>query len=114
MKIAYFDCFSGASGDMILGALMDAGLSLEILKAELAKLKLTHYDLNVEKIAKKVSPEVKPLLLLKRTTTIIITGTCPTSAQLSKTAILKMASKKKVSGYSPVWPRLRLKSIRRP
>jgi pyridinium-3,5-bisthiocarboxylic acid mononucleotide nickel chelatase len=53
MKIAYFDCFSGASGDMILGALMDAGLSLEILKAELAKLKLTHYDLNVEKIAKK-------------------------------------------------------------
>jgi pyridinium-3,5-bisthiocarboxylic acid mononucleotide nickel chelatase len=53
MKIAYFDCFSGASGDMILGALMDAGLSLEILKTELAKLKLTHYDLNVEKIAKK-------------------------------------------------------------
>ena len=27
MKIAYFDCFSGASGDMILGALIDAGLS---------------------------------------------------------------------------------------
>ncbi|MCF8129186.1 MAG: nickel pincer cofactor biosynthesis protein LarC [Deltaproteobacteria bacterium] len=53
MKIAYFDCFSGASGDMILGALMDAGLSLEILKAELAKLKLTHYDLIVEKIDKK-------------------------------------------------------------
>ena len=27
MRIAYFDCFSGASGDMILGALIDAGLS---------------------------------------------------------------------------------------
>jgi uncharacterized protein (TIGR00299 family) protein len=53
MKIAYFDCFSGASGDMILGALMDAGLPLEKLKMELAKLKLTHYDLNVEMIAKK-------------------------------------------------------------
>jgi len=53
MKIACFDCFSGASGDMILGALMDAGLPLEILKAELAKLKLTHYDLKVEKVAKK-------------------------------------------------------------
>ncbi|HKI49772.1 MAG TPA: nickel pincer cofactor biosynthesis protein LarC, partial [Desulfobacteria bacterium] len=53
MKIAYFDCFSGAAGDMILGALMDAGLPLERLKMELAKLKLTHYDLNVEKIAKK-------------------------------------------------------------
>ena len=53
MKIAYFDCFSGASGDMILGALMDAGLALEKLKAELAKLKLTHYDLKIEKVAKK-------------------------------------------------------------
>ena len=27
MKIAYFDCFSGISGDMVLGALIDAGLS---------------------------------------------------------------------------------------
>jgi hypothetical protein len=53
MKIAYFDCFSGASGDMILGALMDAGLPLEKLKAELAKLKLSHYDLKVEKVSKK-------------------------------------------------------------
>ena len=53
MKIAYFDCFSGASGDMILGALMDAGLPLEKLKAELAKLKLSHYDLKVKKVAKK-------------------------------------------------------------
>jgi uncharacterized protein (TIGR00299 family) protein len=38
--IAYFDCFSGASGDMLLGALVDAGLSLEDLRAELAKLRL--------------------------------------------------------------------------
>ena len=53
MKIAYFDCFSGASGDMILGALMDAGLPLEKLNAELAKLKLSHYDLKVEKVTKK-------------------------------------------------------------
>lgn len=53
MKIAYFDCFSGASGDMILGALIDAGLSLEQLKNELAKLHLTHYDLQVKKVLKK-------------------------------------------------------------
>ena len=43
MKIAYFDCFSGASGDMILGAMLDAGLSLELLQQELAKLGLSHY-----------------------------------------------------------------------
>ena len=53
MKIAYFDCPSGASGDMILGALIDAGLSLEQLKNELAKLHLTHYDLQVKEVLKK-------------------------------------------------------------
>jgi uncharacterized protein (TIGR00299 family) protein len=54
MKIAYFDCFSGASGDMILGALLDAGLPLEKLKAELAKLNLVgHYELGLEKVTKK-------------------------------------------------------------
>jgi uncharacterized protein (TIGR00299 family) protein len=38
MRIAYFDCFSGASGDMTLGALIDAGGDLERLRAEIAKL----------------------------------------------------------------------------
>ncbi len=53
MKIAYFDCFAGASGDMILGALMDAGLSIERLREEIAKLQLTHYALDVTKVVKK-------------------------------------------------------------
>ncbi len=53
MKIAYFDCFAGASGDMILGSLLDAGLPLEKLKETLAKLQLDHYDLKVKKVQKK-------------------------------------------------------------
>lgn len=53
MKIAYFDCFSGASGDMILGSLLDAGLSLDILKQEIAKLGLSHYEISMEKVVKK-------------------------------------------------------------
>ncbi len=53
MKIAYFDCFAGASGDMILGSLIDAGLSLEQLRNELAKLHLTHYDLETKKVTKR-------------------------------------------------------------
>jgi len=53
MKIAYFDCFSGASGDMILGALLDAGLSLEQLTQDLAKLHLSHYEVKAEKVLKK-------------------------------------------------------------
>ena len=53
MKIAYFDCFAGASGDMILGSLLDAGLDFEKLKSELAKLKLKEYDLQIKKSVKK-------------------------------------------------------------
>lgn len=46
MKIAYFDCFAGASGDMILGALLDAGLDLADLKGQLDKLGLSHWDVD--------------------------------------------------------------------
>ena len=49
MNIAYFDCFSGISGDMILGALVDAGLSFDTLAQELSKLRLTGYELSTEK-----------------------------------------------------------------
>src|SRR5690348_5137104 len=39
-RLAYFDCFSGASGDMILGALLDAGLPFDALQVEVSKLAL--------------------------------------------------------------------------
>ena len=42
-QIGYLDCFSGISGDMLLGALVDAGLSVEELRAELAKLPVGGY-----------------------------------------------------------------------
>jgi uncharacterized protein (TIGR00299 family) protein len=53
MKVAYFECFAGASGDMILGSLIDAGLEVAQLKGELAKLNLSHYDLGAEKVVKQ-------------------------------------------------------------
>lgn len=53
MRIAYFDCFAGASGDMILGTLLDAGLTIEHLREEIAKLHLSHYELDVEKVVKR-------------------------------------------------------------
>ena len=52
MKVAYFDCFSGASGDMILGAMLDAGLDFEHLEHELAKLHLSHYALRRQEVLK--------------------------------------------------------------
>lgn len=47
MKIAYLDCFSGASGDMILGAFLDAGLALHDLRTALKTLPLEGYSLEV-------------------------------------------------------------------
>jgi len=46
MKTAYFDAFSGLSGDMTVGALLHLGVSLDALRAELAKLPLSGYQLN--------------------------------------------------------------------
>src|SRR5690554_5070908 len=53
MKIAYFHCFAGISGDMTLGALVDAGLDWEVLKEDLAKLPVTGYRLEKEKVVKQ-------------------------------------------------------------
>lgn len=53
MRIAYFDCFNGAAGDMILAALISAGLSVEALRAELAKLKLDGFRLEVRQLKKQ-------------------------------------------------------------
>lgn len=44
-KIAYFECFSGASGNMILGALIDAGIDIEMLRTELQKLNVSGFEL---------------------------------------------------------------------
>ncbi len=44
MRIAYFDCFSGISGDMVLGALLDLGVPREALFEELRKIPVTGYS----------------------------------------------------------------------
>src|SRR5216683_1196353 len=52
MKLAYFDCFSGISGDMTLGALVDAGCDVELLRAELRGLQVPGWELSAEKVWK--------------------------------------------------------------
>ncbi len=53
LRIAYFDCFSGASGDMLLGSLLDGGLALEDLKADLARLGVGGYQLTAERVTRQ-------------------------------------------------------------
>ena len=53
MRIARFDCFSGASGNMILGALVDAGLSLDALERELHKLPVAGWSIGARRVDKR-------------------------------------------------------------
>jgi len=49
MKIAYFDCFAGAAGDMVTAAILDAGLDLDLLKARLETLGINGLKLQVSR-----------------------------------------------------------------
>jgi pyridinium-3,5-bisthiocarboxylic acid mononucleotide nickel chelatase len=49
-RIAYFDCFSGISGDMVLGALVDAGGDLHAIESELRRLGLEGWTISAEKV----------------------------------------------------------------
>ena len=50
MKVAYFDCHSGISGDMILGALVDAGVKFQTIRKGLATLGLKGYELKSRRV----------------------------------------------------------------
>lgn len=65
MKIAYFDCFSGASGDMILGSLIDAGFNREKLTEELKKLGISNYELDSKKVLRSEITGTKFDVLIK-------------------------------------------------
>ena len=53
MKIAFLDCASGISGNMVMGALLDAGLDQAALERELARLNVPGYRLEVESVKRR-------------------------------------------------------------
>ena len=53
MRLAYLDCSSGISGDMFLAALLDAGVELDRLRAELAKIDVGPYEFTQSRVMRK-------------------------------------------------------------
>jgi hypothetical protein len=90
MKTLYFDLIGGASGDMILGALIDSGLSIDTLKKMLEDLNLTEFTIQAKKVNKngfsatKVDVQVKkqpPERHLDEIKAVIQNSSLPTSIQ---------------------------------
>ena len=59
MKTAYFDCHSGISGDMILGALVDAGVDIKSIRRGLASLGLKGYELKSRRVKRGLFGGIK-------------------------------------------------------
>jgi uncharacterized protein (TIGR00299 family) protein len=62
MRVIYFDCFSGISGDMVLGALLNLGFPEGVLKAELDKLPLPEFQIKKETVSRAHIAGVKVTL----------------------------------------------------
>jgi len=80
LKIAYFDCFSGISGDMCLGAIVDAGVSLKTLEKELRKIPAGGYRLTSKKVKRSHISACKVDVILN-----------PTSPKRSKDQDIKLS-----------------------
>ncbi len=98
MKVAYFDCFSGISGDMILGSLLSCGLDWQQLQTIIASLPLDNYvftqttivekGIEAIKVSVQINPEMQknqPVRHLKDIAKIIQAASLP--PQVEKTSL---------------------------
>lgn len=112
MRVAYLDCFSGVSGDMLLGAMLDAGLPLDELRATLSTLPVQGWTLTSEKVSRagiaatNASVEVndeQPARTLADVLAIIASSTIPESDKEGATAVFRRLAEAeaKVHGTTP-------------
>lgn len=67
MRVLYFDCFSGISGDMSLAALIDAGANIDYIQQELKKLPIEKFQIETEAVVKKGVRALKLNIILDET-----------------------------------------------
>lgn len=113
MKTAYFDCFSGVSGDMCLGALVDAGVDFEQLRLALAGLAIEGYDLRREQVIRagiaaenilvEVFAEGQPVRHLSNIEHIINTSELPETVKYRSKKVFQSIARAeaKVHGITP-------------
>lgn len=65
IKIAYFDCFAGISGDMCLGAVVDAGVDINLIKKGLQKIPVKGFRLSHKKVLRSGISATKVDVILK-------------------------------------------------
>jgi len=70
MKVLYFDCFSGISGDMSLASLLDAGANAVYIEQELKKLPIEPFSFDYRKVVKKGVTALKVDVVLDPNTSI--------------------------------------------
>lgn len=97
MKIGYFDLIGGASGDMILGALIDAGVALDALSQDLNEMGLEHWSLDCERVTRSGIvathvmvhvDEAAPIRTISQLNAIITQSKLPTSIRDDSIKIL--------------------------
>ena len=88
MKTLYFDCFAGASGDMILGALVAAGVDPDRLRDQLSLLGVEGFSVSFETVTSQVLVQI---MLASRLPMNTNTVTCRISERLSMTRNSPMA-----------------------
>jgi len=98
-RLAYLDCFAGISGDMLLGALLDAGWPVERLHAVVAGLKLDGVQVTVDHVTKNgiyatqvkvVSPSEQPQRGYNDLAAIVQTAELPAAIQQQALSALKL------------------------
>jgi hypothetical protein len=105
MKVLYLDCIAGISGDMLLGALIDLGLDVKVLRRELAKLKLDEFEISARRDQRQAITGIKFDVLVREPHCSLLTPhpahhgrTCREIKQLIESSKLGHDVKRRAAG----------------